>query len=130
MDKKITIIGSGMTGLASAYLASRQGWDVTVLESGEDIGGLLGVFPAGGNKLERYYHHFFTHDAELLWLLKELGMEKSAEFKKSTMGVFYNNKIYDFNSGIDLLKYKPMNLLDKTRFILSSLYLGKLVKWQ
>ena len=130
MNKKITIIGGGITGLVSAYLASRDGWDVTVLESEDNVGGLLGTFSVGGNQLEHYYHHFFTHDAELLWLLEELGIKQYAEFKKATMGVFRSNRIYDFNSGIDLLKFKPMNFLDKAKFLFSSLYLGKFAKWQ
>ena len=85
--KKLTIIGGGITGLATAYLASKQKWDVTVLEGSSKMGGLLNTFPIGENRLEFYYHHFFTHDAEILWLCKELGVQKKLFFRKTTMGV-------------------------------------------
>jgi len=51
-------------------------------------------------------------------------------FKKTSMGVFRNEKIYNFNGPIDLLKFKPINWIDKFRFGLSSLYLGKWADWR
>lgn len=119
-----------MTGLVSAYIAAKNGWDVTVLESSSQMGGLLSTFPIGGTHLEHYYHHFFTHDAEILWLCKELGIEDKLIFRKTTMGVFRNKKIYDFNTPTDLLKFDSLNLPDKLRFGLTSLYLAKIADWR
>jgi protoporphyrinogen oxidase len=128
--KKITIIGGGITGLAAAYIASKNNWDVTVLEGAPKMGGLLNTFEIGGTRLEFYYHHFFTHDAEILWLLKELEIGKELFFSKTSMGVFRNNNIFNFDSPLDLLKFSPLNFLDKLRFGLTSLYLGKFAKWE
>jgi protoporphyrinogen oxidase len=130
MNKKLTIIGGGITGLSAAYLAAKDGWEVTVLESSAQPGGLIRTFQIGENRLEYFYHHFFTNDAELLWLLKELGISNKLEFKKTTMGIFRNNNIYDFNGLGDLLRFRPMGMLDKARFILSSTYLGKMTDWR
>lgn len=129
MSNQLTIIGGGMTGLAAAYLAAKQGKDVTIIEGNSQIGGLLNTFEINGGRLEHYYHHFFTQDAELHWLMKELGIEDKIFYKKTTMGVFRENKIYDFNGPLDLLKFKPVGLLDKIRFGLTSLYLGKVANW-
>lgn len=128
--KKLTIIGAGITGLTAAYLAAKDGWEVTVLEGSSQPGGLMKTFQIGGGRLERYYHHFFITDAELIWLLKELGISDKLKFKKTTMGIFRKNKIYDFNSPNDLLGFNPMGLTDKLRFVLTSLYLGKLADWR
>lgn len=130
MQKKLTIVGGGMTGLSAAYLAAKQGIKVTVLEGSDKIGGLLNTFEIGGNQLEHYYHHFFSQDAELHWLLNELGIADKTFYKKTTMGVFRDGKIYDFNTPFDLLKFKPVNFFDKIRFGLTSLYLGKVAKWR
>ncbi len=46
------------------------------------------------------------------------------------MGIFRNNKIFDFNNPIDLLKFTPMGIVDKIRFMLSSIYLGKMTNWE
>lgn len=44
MSKSAIIIGSGFGGLGSACLLARAGWDVTVLEKNEQIGGRAGTF--------------------------------------------------------------------------------------
>jgi protoporphyrinogen oxidase len=130
MKQKLTIIGGGITGLASAYIASKNGWDVTVLESSPQMGGLMSTFSIGGTRLEHYYHHFFTHDVELLWLCKELELEDKLFFHKTTMGVFSKGKIYNFNTPIDLLKFNPLSFFDKLRFGLTSLYLANIADWR
>jgi protoporphyrinogen oxidase len=128
--RKLLVIGGGITGLSAAYLATRNGYEVTVLEASPKLGGLLQTFPVGGNHLEFYYHHFFTHDAELRWLLRELEIENRLEFFDATMGVFRNGTIYPFNGLMDLLRFRPLHVPDKIRFALSSLYLGKFADWK
>ncbi|GAB3924229.1 NAD(P)/FAD-dependent oxidoreductase [Larkinella terrae] len=130
MTKQLTIVGGGITGLASAYIAARNGYKVRVLEASGSFGGLLNTFPIGGNRLEHYYHHFFTHDAELNWLIKELGIGNKLVYKKTTMGVYRDGKIFSFNSPVDLLKFSPLSLFDKARFAATSLFLGKLARWE
>jgi protoporphyrinogen oxidase len=130
MQKELTVIGGGMTGLAAAYLAAKDGKKVRLIEGSDKIGGLLNTFEIGGNQLELYYHHFFTQDAELHWLMKELGIDDKIIYKKTSMGVFRDNKLYDFNSPIDLLKFKPASFIGKIRFGFTSLYLGKIAKWR
>jgi len=127
---KLTIIGGGITGLSAAYLAAKDGWEVTVLEGSGQPGGLIRTFQIGGNRLEHYYHHFFTTDAELLWLLRELNLNDKIDYRKTTIGIFHNNKIYDFNGPKDLLKFTPLKITDKVRFLLTSIYLGKLTNWE
>lgn len=129
-NTELIIVGGGITGLASAYLAAKAGKKVAVLEAGEKFGGLLNTFEIGGNKLEFYYHHFFMHDAELNWLIKDLGIADQLFFKKTSMGVFTDGKVYDFNSPKDLLKFSPISWLDKFKFGLSTIFLGKVAQWE
>jgi len=126
----IVVVGGGITGLVSAYFAAKAGKKVAVVESSRSFGGLLNTFEIGGARLEYFYHHFFTHDAELNWLIKDLGLQDKLVFRKTSMGVFRNKKIYDFNGAKDLLKFKPIRWVDKFKFGVSSLFLGKVAKWQ
>lgn len=133
VDLNITdmiVVGGGITGLVSAYLAAKAGKKVKVIEGSEHFGGLLKTFEIGDNRVEFYYHHFFTHDAELNWLIKDLNIEDKLIYKKTSMGIFSNGKIYDFNSLVDLLKFKPISFIDKIRFGLSSIFLGKYANWK
>jgi len=126
----LVIIGGGITGLSAAYIAAKKGQKVTIIEASKNFGGLLSTFEIGGNRLEHYYHHFFTHDEELNWLIKDLGIQDKLFFKKTSMGVFNNGKIYNFNSPFDLIRFNPINFIDKIKFGLTSLYLGKIADWK
>ncbi|MCK9480593.1 MAG: NAD(P)/FAD-dependent oxidoreductase [Bacteroidia bacterium] len=126
----LTIIGGGITGLASAYIAAKQGLKVRVLEASKNFGGLLNTFEIGGNRLEYFYHHFFTHDAEIHWLVKELGIEDKLIYKKTTMGTFRNHRLYPFNGVMDLLRFSPISFIGKIRWGVTSLFLGKLANWR
>lgn len=128
--KSIVVVGGGITGLSCAYFASKQGYKVTVIEAEDKTGGLLDTFEIGGTRLEKFYHHYFTHDTELRWLLNDLGIEDKLNFYESTMGVFSGGKIYNFNGPLDLLKMDVLGITDKLRFGASSLYLSKFSDWK
>lgn len=126
----IVIVGGGITGLSAAYIAAQKGQKVAVIEAGNSFGGLLSTFEIGNNRLEYYYHHFFTHDEELNWLIKDLKIQDKLFFKKTSMGIFKNGKIYNFNTALDLIRFKPINFFDKIRFGLTSVYLSKIANWK
>jgi protoporphyrinogen oxidase len=129
-NKDLIIVGGGITGLSIAYIAAKGGKKVTVVEGGKNFGGLLNTFKVADNNLEHFYHHFFTHDAEIHWLINDLSLDKNLFFKKTRMGVFRNNIIYDFNSPADLLRFSPITWIGKFKFALTSLYLGKIANWK
>lgn len=126
----VTILGGGISGLACAYLLTKNGIKVRVIEGSSQFGGLMNTFLIGETRLEHFYHHFFTHDAEINWLLEDLGLADKISFRKTSMGVFRNGKAYDFNGPANLLGFSPMNWSGKIRFAATSLYLGRFAKWQ
>ena len=59
---RIAIVGAGITGLTLAYLLEQRGHSVEVFEAGRAPGGELATVDVGGEPVERFYHHLFTHD--------------------------------------------------------------------
>jgi phytoene dehydrogenase-like protein len=57
--KSAIIIGSGVGGLGAACLLAKAGWQVTVLEKNDLLGGRVGTFTAEG----------FTFDTGPSWFL-------------------------------------------------------------
>lgn len=49
-NKRVCIIGAGLSGLAIAYFLSKEGFNVSVFEKEEEVGGLLQTIetPNGG----------------------------------------------------------------------------------
>jgi len=126
----LLIVGGGATGLASAYIAAKRGEQVTLLEASNRLGGLLSTFDVGGTKLECFYHHFFTHDIEINWLLEELNLSQDVRFVETKMGMYRYGNIHPFTTTKDLLQFPRLSLLDKIRFGLTSLFLSKQRNWQ
>lgn len=57
MDKHIIIIGSGLGGLTCGYILAKNGYKVTVLEKGVQLGGCLQTFVRRGAKFETGMHY-------------------------------------------------------------------------
>ena len=53
---KVVIIGSGLGGLTCGYILQKNGYDVTILEQGFQIGGCLQCFSRRGTKFETGMH--------------------------------------------------------------------------
>ncbi|MBP3843451.1 MAG: NAD(P)-binding protein, partial [Prevotella sp.] len=62
MKKKCVVIGSGLGGLTSGLILSRNGYDVTVLEQGAQVGGCLQCFTRHGVKFETGMHFIGSAD--------------------------------------------------------------------
>ncbi len=112
------------------YFLSKEKNKVTILEKEDFLGGLAGGFKMEGKNLEKLYHHFFRTDKDLIDLIKEIGLEKEITWNKNSTALYWENKMYPFNGAIDLLKFKPLSLVDKFRMGLVAIYLGLDKNWQ
>ncbi len=130
MKSKILVVGGGITGLVAAYRLLQKKYQVTIFEKSEDLGGLLGGFKIEGTNLEKAYHHIFKGDKEIIALIKELGLENKLKWYESKTALYYEGKVYPFAGAMDLLKFKPLSLIDKLRLGLVKIYLEKKNNWK
>ena len=117
--KKIAIIGAGYTGLAMAKKLIENGFDVTIFEKENDIGGIAQTVNLYDKEIEKHYRHIFKSDKYVINLLKELNLLDKLKWIETKMGYYTNNSIYTFGTPISLLKFKPLNYIEKIRFGLS-----------
>ena len=73
-SKEVVVIGGGISGLACAYKLQQGGVPVTLLESAERVGGLMGTVEKDGFLFETGPQSF-QGSATLLQLIRELGIE-------------------------------------------------------
>ena len=111
--RRIAIIGAGFAGLAAAHRLGKQGHEVTVYERSHQLGGLAMTYDLFGTRLEKYYHHLFTSDRDILDLADELGVE--VVWPQPNSGMFHQGKVHPFTSPGDLLRVSPLPLPDRVR---------------
>ena len=126
MKQRIGIIGGGIAGLATAHYLAEAGFEPTVLEGSDHLGGLGAHFEHEGVTLDRYYHVILDSDADLCGLLADLGLSASLVWRETGMGFMVDGVLYPFNTPLDLLRFGALNLFDRLRTGFGALYITKL----
>jgi protoporphyrinogen oxidase len=130
MNRHVAVIGAGITGLVAARELARVGWSVEVFERWPDVAGQASAFDVGSGVLvERYYHHFFRSDLEMVALHDEL-LPGELEWHRSSVGMFARDRIWPFTTPRDLLAYSPVPLVDRVRLGLAMLSLARRSDWE
>lgn len=112
---KTVIVGGGLTGLAAAYRMLKGGTsEVVVIEKDPEPGGMAASYHIGDYHIEKYYHHIFASDRELIDLITELGLKNDLQWLKGTTGYHIDGKVYPMNTPIELLR-SPLSMLDLIR---------------
>ncbi len=109
---KTIIIGGGLAGLAAAYrLAGKD--EIIIIEKENELGGMASSYniahpDSGVYHIEKYYHHIFASDRELISLIEELGLGSRLEWLRGTTGYFFNGKIFPMNTPLEILRALPL----------------------
>lgn len=153
----IGIIGAGVAGLTAAYDLTRQGHRVTVYEARPYVGGLAAGFKDAGWDwaLERFYHHIFASDRDIIALVNELGIGDTLFFPSPVTSILKDGKLYPINkplagpwlerlplgkslsnvadlvaTGLRVLAFRPIPFLARFRVGLATAYLRYNPRWQ
>ena len=130
-NKTAAIIGGGFCGLAAAYELAKAGIEVTLFEKDNELGGLAGTFEVSpGKRLEKFYHHWFSSDVDILNFIEEIGLGDRIKFCPSRTGFYHANSIFRLASPWDLLRFSPLPLVDRIRTGLMALYCRRIENWQ
>ncbi len=153
----IGIIGAGVTGLSAAYDLTRQGHQVTLYEARPYVGGLAAGFKDETWEwpLERFYHHIFASDRDIITLVNELGMGSALFFPSPTTSILKDGRFYPINkpligpwlerlplgktlsnvadllaTGLRVLAFRPIPFWARLRVGLVTAYLRYNPRWQ
>ena len=125
----IAIIGAGATGLSAAFDLLKAGHNVTIYEASDKPGGLAMGFkqPHWDWTVEKFYHHWFASDADLLGLADDLGIRNKVIYKNPTTVSYWNNGFYPLDSPLALLKFPGLPFLARLQLGAAIAYLKFLV---
>lgn len=132
-NKRIAIIGSGITGLTTAYDLKKRineedlPYEVVILESSIRSGGKLYTMKFGEQYIDLGAESIDTRQTEALELIKELGMSKELQYSQNgKQDIYAFNKLYHFDcptyKGIpvkrtDIWKYDLISFQGKLAFL-------------
>jgi protoporphyrinogen oxidase len=100
---RIVVIGAGPAGLTSAYLLTKQGFDVTVLEADQIVGGISRTAQYKGYRFDIGGHRFFTKIKPVQDIWEELLAAEFISVPRMSR-IHYSGKYFDY-------PLKPMNAL-------------------
>ena len=127
---KVAIVGGGIAGLSAAYYLGKAGVAVDLFEAEKETGGLAGSFDFEGRQVERYYHFICLPDQHLIDLAEELGIKDKLNWRRTRTTFFYEGKLYQFTSPIDLLNFSPIPFRSRLNLGLDTLKWKNLKDWE
>ncbi len=112
---KYGILGGGSLGLMAAYRLAQAGQMVMVFEQEDIAGGLAAGFRVGDTWLEKYYHHIFRSDKMAIQVIEELGLGDRLEWLRPRTTSLVQGQIYQLDSPLSLLLFRPWRLDERLR---------------
>ena len=126
----IAVIGAGATGLTAAWELANAGHRVTLFEAHEQVGGLAAGFrlPNWDWWLDKFYHHWFSTDTDVLRLVDEIGCSRKVIFSEPQSRYWIDGNLYDLSVSSEALRL-PVWQIGKLRLVLAGFYLKLPHRW-
>jgi protoporphyrinogen oxidase len=111
----VGIVGGGILGLTAALRLAQAGARVTLVERAPDLGGLVGSFQFGGQRVDRFYHVVLPTDHRVLGLAEELGCGDRWRFRPTKVGFYGDGHVFSMTSPREFLTFPLLSLPDRLR---------------
>ncbi len=111
----IGIVGGGIAGLSAAYRLQDHGFEVTVFEAADDVGGLAATYQTGGDPIEKFYHHLSQSEHTIVELASELGLENAIEWRYKSDGFYVDGLVHPMDTLWEIAAYPYLSFYDKFR---------------
>jgi len=131
-QQRIAIIGGGMAGLSAAWDLTQAGHTVDVYEAEDRVGGLAAGFRDEGWDwtLEKFYHHYFESDSDILGLIEEIGHADKIIFERPKTSFWVDGTIQRTEIEPISVLMLPMSPLGKLQFMFGGAFLKLTPFWK
>lgn len=130
MKDKVAIIGGGMMGMTIALRLKEKGYEVSIYEASENLGGLATAWKIGNITWDKFYHVILLSDHYTRKIVKEIGLEEKLNWVETKTGFYSGGKLYSMSNLIEFFKFPPINIIDKFRLGLTIFAASKMKNWK
>lgn len=106
----VTIVGAGVAGLTIGYQLSRRGYEVTVIERNDVVGGLGRTFHYGDFHFDVGPHRFHTENPRVAAFIREILLEEAIEIPRKS-GARMFGKYHEWPLRPSILAAMPVKLM-------------------
>jgi len=111
----IAVVGGGIAGLAAAYRLQEAGYEPTVFEASDSVGGLAATYETDGDPIEAYYHHLSATEETIVELAEELGVDDRLEWRWGHDSYYVDGVVHPLNTAWEIAAYPYLSIYDKFR---------------
>ncbi len=129
-SENIAIVGSGFLGMTLALRTSQTGANVTLFESGSEIGGLASAWEIGGVTWDKHYHVTLASDSNTRKLVEELGLGDDFNWVETKTGFYTDGELVSMSDTMEFLKFPPLGIISKLRLGATIFYASRVKNWK
>ena len=130
MTQNIAIVGSGFLGMTLALRLAKSGANVTLFESGSEIGGLAAAWEIGDVTWDKHYHVTLASDSHTRKLVEELGLGDDFNWVETKTGFYTDGELVSMSDTMEFLKFPPLGLISKLRLGATIFYASRVKDWK
>ncbi len=106
----VTVVGAGVAGLTIAYQLGRRGYDVTVVEKNDVVGGLARTWHYGDFHFDVGPHRFHTENPRVAAFIREVLRQDALEISRSS-GARMFGKVHEWPLRPSVLLSMPYSVM-------------------
>jgi protoporphyrinogen/coproporphyrinogen III oxidase len=116
--KQAIVVGGGLAGLTAGYHLRKAGWQVTLLEAGDEVGGRVRTIRKHGYTFDIGATQMSSGYREYLALLDELGMADRIHASSPYVGLLRHGRIHTIDTRRMLSSVTSAALSLRSKFVL------------
>jgi protoporphyrinogen oxidase len=111
----VGIVGGGILGMTAALRLAQAGARVELFERAPDLGGLVGSFPLGEHRVDRFYHVILPTDHRVIGLAEELGLGGRFRFRPTKVGFYDAGRLFSMTTPREALTFPLLRPHERVR---------------
>jgi protoporphyrinogen oxidase len=115
VKRSVGIVGGGVLGMTAALRLAQAGVKVALFERAPDLGGLVGSFPLGDHRVDRFYHVILPTDDRVIGLARELGLGDRFRFRPTKVGFYDDGRLFSMTSPLEAMRFPLLRPHERVR---------------